>query len=140
MVKSNLVALSLFIFHLSFSQNVCYFTKGLMVASGSRYGREAIYTDQLAFDIYNYTLNKPILGKVFGTNEKGDTLSWKAMQTDSAGRFSPLAILNAGRNTFGNPTRVDRGSDYLYLIYDSPKEQVAVLNIKGNSGVFVNGI
>ncbi len=93
------------------AQNVFHFTKGLMVSSGSRYGREAIYTDQLAWKIYQNNLPMPVAGSVFGTNEKGDTLKWKVMQADSAGAFKNNFRRNGGGNPFGNPGSVDRGAD-----------------------------
>ncbi len=141
MLNRQLTVVALIIlFKFSFAQNIYHFTKGLMISSGSKYGREAIYTDELAYKIYQHDITTPTEGGIFGTNEKGEKLIWKPMQTDSLGRFSRFAILKAGVNTFGNPTRADRGADYLYVTYQSDKEKVALLHIKGNSGVFVNGI
>jgi hypothetical protein len=39
----------LFVFNTLFAQDTIHFEKALMVASNSRYGREAIYTDMLAW-------------------------------------------------------------------------------------------
>jgi len=125
----------------SFSQSTYHFTEGLMVSSGSRYGREAIYTDVLAYKLYNNTLVKPVDGVVFDITSKGDTLAWRAIKADSLNRFSTRRWEAIARgNTFGNPNRVDRGTGYVYLTYTSPKEQTVLLNIKGNSGLYFNGV
>src|SRR5687768_4235169 len=53
-----------------FSQDTVYFKKGLMVQAANRYGREAIYTDLLAYGLYNQTLNKPIDGGALDDSNK----------------------------------------------------------------------
>ena len=137
--------LSFFIFCLffceyAFAQNVYHFTKGLVVTSGGSYGREAIYTDPLAWQLYNNSLKKPTENGVFGLNKQGDTLTWKNIAADSANRFRTMRWMAVPQgNTFGNPGRVDRGTGYLYLTYNSPSKKAAMLNIKGNSAVYFNG-
>ena len=113
-----------------------------MVSSNSRYGREAIYTDMLAWKMYNANLSAPKAGSVFNVNENGDTIVWKEINADSAGRFRTFSRRNFQRSTnpFLRPGSVDRGADYLYLTYKSAKEQPAVLYIEGNSGVYFNGV
>ena len=74
----------LFAFNTVFAQDTIHFTKALMVASNSRYGREAIYTDVLAWKMYNDSLSTPKLNGMFGINEKGDTIVWKDVNADSA--------------------------------------------------------
>jgi pimeloyl-ACP methyl ester carboxylesterase len=121
-------------------QAVYHFTQGLAVASGSQYGREAIYTDPLAWQLYNDQLRRPSVGAAFGIGKNGDTLTWKEIKADSLGRFH--RVRGGGRQgatSFGNPGYVDRGVDYLYLSYTSDREKTALLHIQGNSGVFVNG-
>ena len=63
----------LFGFNTVFAQDTIRFTKALMVSSNSRYGREAIYTDVLAWKMYNGNLSAPQTGSVFNVNENGDT-------------------------------------------------------------------
>lgn len=124
-----------------FSQNVHHFTKGLMVNSGGRYGREAIYTDLLAWQLYNNSLKKPVENGIFGITGNGDTLTWRSISADSANRFRTMRwIATPQGNTFGNPGRVDRGTGYVYLTYHSSSERAAILNIKGNSSVYFNGV
>lgn len=112
----------------SFSQEVHHFTKGLMISSVSRYGREALYTDQLAYKLFTNTMNKPADGDSFGVNQRGQAIKWQAVTADSLNRLR-------GRGGFGP----GGGGGYIYLTYESNKEQTALLNIKGNSTVFFNG-
>lgn len=108
----------------TFGQQVHHFTRGLIVGSSPRYGREAVYTDQLAFQLYNQQLQRPVEGQAFGKLDSGNDLKWEPISTDTANRFR-----NRGGGTGG----------YLYLSYTSNRERVALLNIKGNSAVFFNG-
>lgn len=99
-----------------------------MVNAANRYGREAIYTDHLAWLLYDHTLNTPVAGGPLSADERYKSITWQPVTADSAHRFRM-------RGGFGG------GSDsYLYLTYTSPKHQTALLNIKGNSSVYVNGI
>ncbi|MEP6701042.1 MAG: alpha/beta hydrolase-fold protein, partial [Bacteroidota bacterium] len=124
---------SFFISQYSFSQEVYYFKNGLGVNAPTRYGREAIYTDQLAYQLYTNTLKKPVEGASFGLNERGQDITWQAVKTDSLHRFRP-ARGSGGQGGFGRG-----GTGYLYLTYTSLAEKVALLNIRGNSGVYFNG-
>ncbi|MGN6616810.1 MAG: alpha/beta hydrolase-fold protein [Ilyomonas sp.] len=133
----------LFGFNTLFAQDTIRFTKALMVSSNSRYGREAIYTDMLAWKMYNNDLSTPKVNGAFGVNENGDTIVWKEINADSSGRFRTFSRRNfqsTTTNPFLRPGSVDRGADYLYLTYKAAKEQPAVLYIEGNSGVYFNGI
>ncbi|KAA3439781.1 alpha/beta hydrolase-fold protein [Rufibacter hautae] len=105
------------------AQNTHQFKKGLVVEDCHQYGREAIYTDQLAYQLYSKTLKKPAEGQVFLTNEKGKEITWSAVEVDSTGKFK-------GR---------ELGNGYLYLTYESNQEQAALLHISGHSMVYVNG-
>lgn len=116
----------------AFSQatdSIFHFTKGLFVNAPARYGREAIYTDALAYKLYTNTLRTPVEGENFGKDDKGQAMVWKAIVADSANR---LFLRGQGRGGFGR-------SGYIYLTYTSEKEQTALLNIKGNSSTFFNG-
>lgn len=142
MTRKNLLILFLFACNAVIAQDTVHFTKGLMVSSGSRYGREAIYTDVLAWKMYNNALQKPGLNTLFDISEKGDTIVWKEVNADSTGRFRTFSRRNFQRSTnpFLNPGSVDRRADYLYLTYNAEKQQSAVLYIEGNSGVYFNGV
>src|SRR5689334_2807672 len=64
--KSNvLLFLSCFFVLNVFSQEVYQFKKGLAVAIPLHYGREAVYTDALAYQLYTKTLKVPVEGGVF---------------------------------------------------------------------------
>src|SRR3990170_8790881 len=84
--------LKLFIFFVfttgySFSQNVHSFTKGLMINSGSRYGREALYTDQIAYKLYTNTLATPAEGDSLGVDQRGQAIRWQAISADTTNRL-----------------------------------------------------
>ncbi|AKD54228.1 carboxylesterase family protein [Spirosoma radiotolerans] len=123
------------------------FTKGLVALTGSRYGREAIYTDPLAYQLYSGTLKQPTEGAVFGTDEQGGGIKWMAVTADSLNR---LRLRGGFRGNGGAPAGpgvvagslrggIGGGGGYTYLTYPSTRDQIALLTIKGNSNVYVNG-
>ena len=93
------------------AQQVYHFTQGLTVSSGSQYGREAVFTDPLAWKLYNDALAAPKAGDTLSLNTHGEPLIWKAVQADSSGRFR-RGMEARGRNAF-MPGSADRGADYL---------------------------
>ncbi|MCW3091238.1 MAG: alpha/beta hydrolase [Ferruginibacter sp.] len=99
------------------------FTKGLFVNGVHHYGREALYSDSLAYRLYNQTLQKPEAEKQFGQSSNGEPIAWKEIIADSAGIFKSRRFGAGG---------------YLYLTYTSPKEENVLLNVRGNSAVYVN--
>ena len=111
---------------IAFSQEIYHFTKGLAAATSSRYGREAISTDHLLYRLYTNSLRVPVEGDSLGIDQRGQTVKWQEVKADSSNRFR-------GRGGFG-------ASGYIYLTYNSSREQKAVLNIKGNSAVIVNNV
>jgi dienelactone hydrolase len=113
----------------TYAQDTFHFTKGLMLRVPYSYGREALYTDPLAFQLYTNTLETPTEGATFRTSDSSKEVTWQPVVADS------LLMLRSGRRNFGER----RMGTYLYLVYSSDKEQAALLNIKGNSGVYVNG-
>ncbi len=127
--------------------NTYQFTKGLVALTGSRYGREAIYTDPLAYKLYTGTLSPPTEDAPFGTDEQGREIKWVAVTADSLNRLRPRGNFRgnagapAGPGVLAGSMRGGLGGagGYTYLAYDSPREQIALLNIRGNSNVYVNG-
>lgn len=111
-----------------FSQDTYHFKSGLAVTSPQRYGREAVYTDLLAYRLYTNTLKTPADGAVFENDQ-----TWQAVTADSANR---LFRRGSGRGRGGG---FGRGG-YFYLTYQSDREGTALLNIKGNSGLYFNGV
>ncbi|MFD2572747.1 prolyl oligopeptidase family serine peptidase [Spirosoma soli] len=131
----------------STGSNSYQFTKGLVALTGSRYGREAIYTDPLAYQLYTNTLKQPTEGATFGTDDQGREIKWLAVTADSLNR---LRLRGNFRGNGGAPAGpgvtpgsirggLGWGGGYTYLTYPSTRDQVALLNIKGNSNVYVNG-
>ncbi len=98
----------------------------------AHYGREAVNTDLLAYKLYANTLKRPIEGESFGADEENGNIIWQNVIADSLNRLRPLArpVRRRGRRFGGN---------YIYLTYNSGKGKAALLNIQGNSFVFVNG-
>lgn len=126
-----LLSLCLLVSIFSFSQQVHHFTKGLLITGGiSRYGREALYTDQLAYKLYSNTMKTPAEGDTFGVSQRGQVIKWQAVTADSLNRLRSRGGFGGG---FG------AGGGYIYLTYAADKAQTALLNIKGNSAVIVNG-
>jgi predicted esterase len=111
---------------LAFGQNVYHFTRGLFINAVSRYGREAIYTDHLAYNLFTSALKSPVAGDSMMVGQSKMFVKWQEITADSTNRLR-------ARNAFGFG-----GGGYIYLTYTSEKEQTALLNIKGNSAVFVN--
>jgi poly(3-hydroxybutyrate) depolymerase len=112
------------------AQEVYQFTKGLIVPVSYQYGREAIYTDPLAYQLYTHTLKKPAEGVAFGTDDSGHVVNWQTVEADSANRLYKRGLR---RGAFG------RGG-YIYLTYTADAPRTALLNITGNSSVYVNGV
>ena len=120
-----LVAFCVLHAYASFTQQIHHFTKGLAVATNSRYGRQAVYTDTLAYLLYTNRLKAPLDGDIFSNNEGRQAVKWQSITADSLNR------LRSGRGGFG-------GGGYIYLTYQSPKEQKALLNIKGSNSILFN--
>jgi pimeloyl-ACP methyl ester carboxylesterase len=99
------------------------FTQGLVAGPCHQYGREALYTDQLAYSLIQGQLPKPVAGKSVAPGELAK-LTWTPVATSEKGQFKEGML----------------GNGYLYLTYQSPKEQVALLHATGHSMVYVNGV
>ncbi len=112
----------------SFGQQEYYFTTGLAANGVHRYGREALYSDKLAYQLYTNTLKKPVDGGSLGiTNNRGEEIKWQSVKADSANRFRSRGFVFGG------------GGGYTYFTYNADKEKIALLNITGNSALYFNG-
>ncbi|MFC4144338.1 prolyl oligopeptidase family serine peptidase [Pedobacter mendelii] len=142
MLKNLLFLVFLLVTTNTFAQDTLKFEKALTVASGSRYGREATYTDLLAWQMANGKLQLPKENGEFAVNKTGEKIIWRTIKADTTGRFSAFSrrSVQGTNNPFLNPGGVDRGSDYIYVNYTSPKEQTAILNVIGGNSLFFNGI
>ncbi|TDS13750.1 prolyl oligopeptidase family serine peptidase [Sphingobacterium paludis] len=139
----------------TYAQETYSFREGLYLEVPYTYGREAIYTDQFLWSYYGKDFKRPVENAVWdGMNQS----AWVKVSADTSGFFRPqrssTGDLRSPNNPPGpgriaaEPTRVAnpnpqqfRGprSSYLYLSYTAEKEQAAILQIKGNSAVLVNG-
>jgi len=112
------------------------FTKGLFTAAGVHYGREALYTDALAWQLYTGGLKQPVEGSEWLVDDKGRHLSWLALAADSVGRFIQR---RGGRGGGGGGGGFGFGAGYLYLEYSSTKEESVLLHVQGDASLFFNG-
>lgn len=129
-LKSFLCLLFFLISLATFAQEIYYFKTALFLPSGGRYGREALYTDMLAYQLYTKTLKTPVEGAVWGKGENGEDIVWQPVVADSANRLFRRGGRGGG---FGR-------SGYMYLTYTADKEGVALLNVRGSSSLFFNGV
>lgn len=111
--------------HLIYGQEIYYFTKGLFLPGIHHYGREAVYTDSLAFQMYSQTLAKPSLGNSFWIGANLRSKHWQE--------------INANNNHVFDSKGLGMGG-YLYLTYNAAASKNVLLHIKGNSSVYVNGV
>lgn len=113
------------------AQDAYQFKEGLAAEINWHYGREALYSDPLAYQLYSGQLKTPTEGLVFGNSDKGSPITWKSIKADSTLR---LFLRGTGRGGgFGR-------SGYIYLTYTSDKDKSAILTITGNNSVYVNGV
>jgi len=110
-----------------FCQDVYHFTNALTIEASTRYGREALYGDALLYKLYNHDLKTPVVGDSLAVGGKNQFVKWVLVNADSSNWFK-------GKGGYGG------GGGYTYLTYNSGKERVALLNIKGNSAVIINGV
>lgn len=115
------------------AQDTVYFKSGLMANGLHHYGREALYTDLLAHQLYNNTLQQPRENGVAGIDDEQQGIKWVAVQADSLNSFRMPRQNGMRRQGFFN-------NGYLYLTYMANKEKTALLNTRGGSSVYVNGV
>lgn len=146
-----LLLLSLSMYSRAFAQDTYHFDKGLMIQVPYNYGREAVYTDELLWEFYRGGLSQPEPGTSLSSRQ--DSCKWVPVKADTSGflRIDNRAeATNFGPNHPPGPGRLDtarnsRGQwarirpSYIYLTYQSTKAQDAIMNIRGNSAVLVNG-
>ncbi len=111
------------------AQDTIHFTNGLMANGIHRYGREALYTDELAFHLYSGTLQQPADGAALST---GSEIKWTAVTADSVHCFRLPRPASGFTRGFSN-------SSYLHLSYTAHQANTALLRTTGSSAVYVNG-
>ena len=67
-VKTVLLLICFFVLKVSIAQDTFYFKKGLSASGVHRYGREALYSDKLAYQLFTNTLKKPVEGETMSIN------------------------------------------------------------------------
>ena len=125
MYKKFIFLFFILFYQLSFAQSTFVFTKGLFIEGVHHYGREAIYADSLAYQLYNKTLEKPALGKPFWSGASSNAKRWQEVNANKQNVFEAKGFGMGG---------------YLYLTYVSDESKNVLLQIKGNSSVYVNGV
>lgn len=124
MYKKFFFVLFIGFYQVAAAQKVVAFTSGLFTNGMHRYGREALYSDTLAYLLYNQMLPKPEAGKQVAESIAQPAITWKEVQADSANLFRTRRLGWGG---------------YLYLTHTAAKEENVLLNITGNSAVYFNG-
>ncbi|WP_420146773.1 prolyl oligopeptidase family serine peptidase [Spirosoma sp.] len=104
------------------AQSVYPFTQGLAIGPCHHYGREALYTDQLAYLLYQNKLQTPTESNALSADSPQD-VKWQAVSADKDHKFRGRSFNNG----------------YLYLTYQSDRDQAALLHTTGHNMVYVNG-
>lgn len=144
---------------LTYAQSIHHFKEALYLPLPYNYGREAIYTDEFLWNYYNGTVVQPKAGQNILGSQSTEQSSWISLEADTSSFFRPSPgtggnlrnpnnpagpgrIESVSRKETTQPTSFQRrgfGTGYLYITYNAPKSQDAVLNIKGNSAVLIDG-
>src|SRR5690349_11199834 len=90
-----LVLLFSFIQHAS-SQEMYIVKQALAARTGYNYGREAVYTDKLAYLLFNGQLGQPSEGERIALPGTDSVISWQTVIADSANNIA----LRASRRDF----------------------------------------
>jgi pimeloyl-ACP methyl ester carboxylesterase len=107
-----------------FAQDTIPLTKGLMVGSISQARRTIIYTDPVFYSFISDDNYEPIENDVIGLGRDGEDEKWEKVEADEKGVFKSRKL---------------RGG-YLYVTYNSPVEELRILEISGHNEVYVNGV
>jgi pimeloyl-ACP methyl ester carboxylesterase len=105
------------------AQDTIRFREGLAVARCQQYGRQALFTDQLAARMFSADYQRPKKGAVLFTDDQGREVSWQPIEADSSGKFSGRAA----------------SMGYIYLTWKSSRERGGIINISGDMMFYWNG-
>jgi len=105
------------------AQEPFLFREGLSVGNCHQYGRQGFYSDQFAWRYFQPDFRRPRAGDILYSDSQGKEIRWKAIMADTSGLFRDR----------------DASNGYIFLSYDSPREQNVVFNIRGNSMFYFNG-
>ncbi|TJZ60651.1 alpha/beta hydrolase [Sphingobacterium olei] len=141
------------------TQTTHLFKDALYLPLPFNYGREAIYTDEFLWNYYSGAVAQPKAGQNILGKQSTEQSTWISLEADTSGFFRPSPGAGGNLRNPNNPAgpgRIERsssttanqrtafqrrgfGTGYLYITYKSPKAQDAVLNVKGNSAVLIDG-
>jgi dienelactone hydrolase len=97
--------------------------KGLAVGLVGQYGRYAVPSDLLAWQMATGEMATPAEGLVVGKNDRGQEQSWKAVEANAEGFVQDRAL----------------SGGYLHVVVDSARARTMVLDATGFYVVWVNG-
>jgi poly(3-hydroxybutyrate) depolymerase len=97
--------------------------KGLAVGLVGKYGRYAVPSDLLAWQMATGAMAAPAEGVVVGKNDRGEEQSWKAVEANAEGFVQDLAL----------------SGGYLYVVVDSARARTMVLDATGFYVAWING-
>jgi len=97
-------------------------TKGLAVGLIGSYGRAALPTDLLAWQLAQGTMAEPRVGTVIGKNAKGDDLAWAAVEAGKDGAIENRALAGG----------------YLFIVVNSDAARTMILDATGFYEAWIN--
>src|SRR5512142_2362147 len=97
-------------------------TRGLAVGLIGSYGRAALPTDLLAWQLAQGTMAEPRVGAVIGKNAKGDELAWAAVEANKDGVIENRALAGG----------------YLFLVVNSETARTMILDATGFYEAWIN--
>jgi dienelactone hydrolase len=98
-------------------------TKGLAVGLIGTYGRAAVPSDLLAWQLAMGTMAEPKLGTVVGKNAKGEDQAWGAVEAGKEGWIENRALAGG----------------YLFMVVDAAEARTMVLEATGFYVAWING-
>ncbi|MBS1226720.1 MAG: Prolyl oligopeptidase family protein, partial [Candidatus Aminicenantes bacterium] len=98
-------------------------TKGLAVGLIGLYGRSAVASDLLAWQIAQGTMAEPRTGVVVGKNAKGEDAAWAEVEAGKEGWIENRAL----------------SGGYLYMAVDSERPRTMILDATGFYVAWING-
>ncbi|WP_224996297.1 alpha/beta hydrolase-fold protein [Cesiribacter sp. SM1] len=105
------------------AQQVHQFTEGLVAENSHHYGREALYTDQLAYELNKGALKTPAEGQQVFSPADHEAVSWKSIKVNEEQKFKERSLANG----------------YIYLTYEAAQDAIALLHVSGHSMLYFNG-
>jgi dienelactone hydrolase len=97
--------------------------KGLVVGLVGQYGRYAVPSDLLAWQMATGAMAEPKAGVVVGKNAKGEDAAWAAIEANKEGWIENRAIAGG----------------YLHIVIESAKARTMILDATGFYVAWVNG-